>query len=527
MKVVTTSLLTAPAGTGKSYMVVYDLVTTFFPESAGVCWSNLPLGRVPDSHSTPPAFEGETFAYRIGQYCQEEHGMDAEAVTARIKLIPDDVLSAWRSGEYGPQDYFRDADLTGARIVVDECHNYCGVNSPKHVKTEWQQFCGELRHRGASIQFVTQSPLKLAKEVQAEAGLRQALVDAEQDRDPFLKITLAHWYELKAKLTGKYEACFVRIDLRDVDGKKTHRDHITRVKRDPAIFALYDSHAAPQAGGRAAGEAVHVREFERRNWPQLLWWFVKVNRFHFVRPAGYVVGALLLMLFWRPAFLFLQNRLARAAGATAAPTEPVDEVPESVSFDEFLSLQNQFDALVITADELNSKLSTAEQILRLNAAIVSLSPESCTLKDGRTYAIREKINGGDYDGRIIKEIDLRRRFVLLDSGERLYLSRPQDQAAAASTPGRSVPAQPTGPTLAPDFQTAFGTNNAFGGATAGFRSAPRSGLGDSVIGDSPRGFGGSFSNLRREPSASGGSHSQPGASSWHPVNENRQSPLPR
>ena len=120
-------------------------------------------------------------------------------------------------------------DLQNDLIVIDEAHNFCGRSHSREKKRLWMQFCGELRHRGHSaIQFVTQSPNKLAKEIIDECGKRQALIDAEEERDPFFKIPLAYWYELRAKLTGKYTSCFVRIDLRDIDGKKT-RNHVVRV----------------------------------------------------------------------------------------------------------------------------------------------------------------------------------------------------------------------------------------------------------------------------------------------------------
>jgi len=103
-----TQLLTAPAGTGKSYMVTHDLVNEFLPSASGRVFTNMPYGVVPEGHSHPPVYPGETFADRIGEYVSKKFGGDASEIAGRIELIPDDVLKSWmtdgRAGYSGPWD---------------------------------------------------------------------------------------------------------------------------------------------------------------------------------------------------------------------------------------------------------------------------------------------------------------------------------------------------------------------------------------------------------------------------------------
>ncbi|MEM1228385.1 MAG: zonular occludens toxin domain-containing protein [Planctomycetota bacterium] len=429
-----TTVLTAPAGTGKSYMTVNDIVYDFLPNGGGNLWCNLPLGAVPATHSTPPAFEGETFAERIGDFVAKGDADQAAAYAARIKMIDDEALSRWREKAVeGPWDYFRDVDLTGAWIVIDEAHNYASTQDPIEKKKHWQTFCGELRHRGARILFITQSPNKLARQIMDEAGLRQSLIDARTERDPFFGIPLYYWYELRAKAVGKYEAAFARRDHRDNDGKKTKVDHTEWVQRDPAIFALYDSFAAPQAGGQAAGADAALGEWEKRTWPSLLWWFLRCNFMEVMKPALY--GVIILVALWnfKPITQYVMTRLSNAAKA-GAPTagevrqslKPASEtptlasgaaVPPSISEEEL----RRVESLRRRNAELEARLVQAEEALRQRSAVVAITPEAVTFSDGRTYRTGQQIWGGPFDGRRIQEVDFDMRWVVLDDDRRLFL----------------------------------------------------------------------------------------------------------
>ncbi|MEM9364459.1 MAG: hypothetical protein AAGD07_00580 [Planctomycetota bacterium] len=485
MKAPTTTVLTAVAGAGKSYMATWEVVTEYLPYTTeGRIITNMPYGIVPESHSTPPAYEGETFADRIGEYVAKGHGGDAKAIAERVELIPADVLSAWRDGE-DPALWLAESDLTGCRIIIDEMHNYCGrKGTSAQCKKAWQVLCGELRHRGATALFITQSPHKLAKEILDEAGLRQALVNVEDMVDPFFGIANRYWYELRAKLSGRYSASFVRRDLRDVDGRKVKVENEIRVKREPAIFALYDSLAAPQKGGRAAGDAANVRMFEQLSWPRLLLWFIRINWLRMARPIAIAVALICCFIFWKPAFEAFQTHMARAAGVKPAKVEAKSaaaktktaELPtvalgraEPSESPELAESRRLALELQETVERMRADLEKAEGIIRKQSAIVAMMPDRIVLADGRAYKRSETIQGGDHDGRKVHAIDYRNGIARLDDDSRLFLRSGED--ARRSTFGGFVSPQPVPSQRSPHPNGTRQASHSEGGGPAAVGSA--------------------------------------------------------
>lgn len=400
----TSTLLTAPAGTGKSYLVTKEAVELLREESVTII-TNMPWGEVPETHSTPPAFDGETFVDRISEYI----GRD---VSHQIRLIPADVLKDWRDYKGGgPWIWLDDEDLSGCRVILDEAHNYAPRTGAQHKAREWQQFCGELRHRGASVLFVTQHPAKLAREIINECGIRFALVNCEAERDPFFGIELRYWYELRAKLTGSYVAAFAKIELRDIDGSKSKRSNVERFARDPEIFKLYDSFSAPQAGGHGA-TLEHVREFSRRGWVSLLWWFGSRNASRFVRPAFVSVAVVLLITKGHLVFgLLVDSFTSTVTPAQKDRSRPAIE--QTVSGGEKRD-RERFDFVEVVSPDPVLRMVTT------NFAIFD---------DGLRYTVGDKIKDGDSDAKVVK-IDYRERLVRLDSGRRYALGGVPDKPEA-------------------------------------------------------------------------------------------------
>jgi len=120
---------TGEAGSGKTYVrAARFLVDVFLPDSTGVHYSNFPLGLVPDNHSNPPAFEGESFVDRIAARLVKQ-GHELDEVKSRVHLIPKAELDLWEAGTSGPWNYFSDLPLTHAHIAIDEIHNYVGPDA--------------------------------------------------------------------------------------------------------------------------------------------------------------------------------------------------------------------------------------------------------------------------------------------------------------------------------------------------------------------------------------------------------------
>ena len=313
----TVLLTTGVAGSGKSYVrCARFLVDEFLPDTDGVHYSNFPV-----------------FPEKIAALIAPRLKVEPGAIIDRIKVIPDEALQTWISGESGPWDYFRDLDLQNTHIAIDEIHNFCGKNTKRKTRARWQSWLGEIRHRGATVEFISQSPQKIAREIEYEAGVRLSLINSADRRDPFFGVTLGDWYELRAKFfTGELEPRVWQVERRNVDGKwlvQSTKSFLIEAH----YFQFYDSYSAPHMGGRKASAPKY--EFEKRSRIGLLWWFSRRNWW----PIGSrsCVGVLLFLFFfgglgnWAfDRFLALFGALYR--GSRPQPTETVvrKKVPKRV-----------------------------------------------------------------------------------------------------------------------------------------------------------------------------------------------------
>lgn len=135
-------LIVGPPGSGKSYHRVRWIVDSFLPNRSGALYSNLPL----DADTIAEEFEGtET------------------KVEGRLCSIPREVLAEWARFEGGPWDYFADREdgtnpLDKAHVIFDECHVYLpkGAKSPAAWRKRWEDWLGTIRHRGCTVEFITQ-----------------------------------------------------------------------------------------------------------------------------------------------------------------------------------------------------------------------------------------------------------------------------------------------------------------------------------------------------------------------------------
>ena len=245
---------TGAPGTGKTYSrcarYLYDF---WLPERKGIHYSNFPV-------------KVEKFA--------EKYPDAAE----RIKTIPNEELDRWSRYESGPWEYFKELDLEGAHIAIDECHNFIkrtGEGCQKNA-TRWEQWLGEIRHRGCTVEFLSQDPHKVSKCIDIHAGVRIALINSEDRRDPWFGIPLGDWYELRAGISREYETVIWQIEERRINSKWVH-GHTERFTLKPFYFELYDSFNTPHSGGtKAAGQE---REYQKRSIAGLVSWFCRRNLF--------------------------------------------------------------------------------------------------------------------------------------------------------------------------------------------------------------------------------------------------------
>lgn len=236
---------TGVAGSGKTYVRCARFICDeLLPYSNKKLISNYPLYRE-----------------KIADFVAANFGMKRDEALERLESIPHEVLESWRLEKSGPWEYFKTRDIAGCHIAIDEIHNFCGKHQSKEHRRNWQLWLGEIRHRGATVEFLTQNPQKVAKEVDFECGLRYRIENCEAIRDPILGITCSDWYELRAAfITGKYIATIHQRESVNVDGKWVGSQEKNYVL-DPRYFELYDSFSTPVTGG--AKGASELRDFQK------------------------------------------------------------------------------------------------------------------------------------------------------------------------------------------------------------------------------------------------------------------------
>lgn len=442
------------SGSGKTLYACRLLLDDWLPRNDGVHYSNLPLGVVPENHSTPPEFPGQTFIDRIAGAALRRHGVPLEDTRRRVQLIPEVVLKAWAEGTSGPWDYFSAVDLNGAVLFIDEIHNYCGPGSSKAHVNKWLLFTGDLRHRGAQLVVMSQAEAKIPVELRREAGTRVEVWNAESDRDPFFRIQNADWYELIASVRGAYVSKYCVVERAGGStGRGKPRDWV-KYRVDPYFFQFYDSYSAPAQGGRK-GEA-QKREYQKRGKLSLLSWFVLKN----IDRIWWRVGVACLV-FWMLALGglgqmirgFLEASAGVAAGSMVSPNAgesasdssvaPADQ-GGGVSADGAL-VAGQVDTAIF--EELVTRVRTAEQerdaaLSQLTVAkadpstyCVFLDDSSAVFGDGVRYFVGELVRFGPFEGLRLAAVNVRYRYVLLSDGTQIRLGPPADPVGVSNLLG--------------------------------------------------------------------------------------------
>lgn len=201
----------------------------------------------------------------------DELEKDYPNASNRIEIISQDVLKSWRDGSSGPWDYFSDRDISGCHIAIDEIHNFCGKNTDNKIRKKWMMWLGELRHQGATCEFLTQSEAKCAKEILNEAEIRLEIINGENRLFPLLGYRMGDLYEFRAKFLGKYLCPSFCVEYVQAKGK-WHQQKETIFYRFPKYFKYYDSFSAPEHG-KALGNRGEKRPWEKYSWPGLFLWF--------------------------------------------------------------------------------------------------------------------------------------------------------------------------------------------------------------------------------------------------------------
>ena len=233
-------ITTGVPGCGKSYVrcarFLYD---SFLPDTNGVHYSNFPV----NVDTLCDTLERRRKINLFSRFFVR-HLPTAEDYKSRVKVIPEDVMRSWRDYTSGPWDYFKGLDLRYCHIALDEIHEICRRDMPEDIYSKWDEFLGTIRHRGCTIEGLTQDISLVSKCFVSRCSLRYELIPCEDLRDPFFKIPLGDWYQLKASFTGEYhKTVFLQEYMKQGNGRFKKTD-TRRFLIDPFYFDFYNSYSS-------------------------------------------------------------------------------------------------------------------------------------------------------------------------------------------------------------------------------------------------------------------------------------------
>jgi len=418
------TVTTGEAGSGKSYTRCAAFLSQhFLKESNGKHFSNFPLREVPSNHSHPPEYEGETFAERIAKYAARGNQDLEEEYKSRIVCIPQDVLEDWEAEKSGPWEFFKDHDLQDAHITIDEIHNFIGPESTGGHKKKWYQWIGELRHSGAQLEVISQNRGKIPIELRREAGFWIHCKNTETERDPFFRIELGDWYELKAMVTGSYKSCFIEEIRREVLGKEGKPIDKRLHTIDPVLFGLYDSYSAPQKSGKKG--TASQREFQKRSFAGLLLWFTTRNIGRII-PKLAIAGFFVWLLMGGSKTLFNWG-MGMASLKTEAKKEDVPtKAKDTAKSEEPPPTETKSTQPSPSPTKENNPQKITLAVPTVDLQVLAFIGNHCVLTDGQSYTLGETIIMPSGSARIVA-LSPKTRLVKLSNGATLRFGKPAIQ----------------------------------------------------------------------------------------------------
>lgn len=428
------TLTTAASGTGKSYRrCAHFLVTELLPQTKKRHISNFPI------QFEPWGENGEKRGL-LG-VCQARGVCSDEEILDRVELIPDSEMQRWKNEETGPWEYFGDRDISATHIAIDEAHNFCSSKAGKEHIKKWQAWLGEVRHMGATIEFISQHAQKMHLDIRREAILQITLEGADMHKDPFFGIGMSDWYNLKAKLTGKYTPCVWEIEMhqRPTETKWVPK----REKRfwfESDLFECYDSFSAPVDKGQKG--QLEQEPWERMSWPKLLAWFGLRN----LAPLGFRVGVIAAVVWLSIGgggqFLMVHAQsFMESAVAVSSPNETsrtqelstrtaadqqAGKAPEEILREKYPGYEivdnkrrkpPANNTPRVSAEDLKPDMDEAAALAE-DWVLGAVLPDAVTFRNGETYEVGETIDYGPYEGERIGRVDLRKRRLYLAGSDR-------------------------------------------------------------------------------------------------------------
>ena len=243
--------------------------------------------------------------------------------------------------------------------------------------------------------------------VEENANVRIHISKIAQDRDPMFKVTNGDWWTLFYGLFNReYKDISNQREMKkDENGKfDSKRSYDEKFFLRPEYFEVFKSNADTQTG-RAGGRESRLPHEYLSRW-QCVKYFV-------VKNAANVMTAPMMRVFWVVGSItcaaaitlyFITN--SYLWGSTPVPTKPKKEVSEVKEAEEEQP----------EAEEKESEAETVEQVKEPpKSEVVAMGDDEVIFESGLVFKVGEKIDDGQYKGKIIVGIDrAKRRFHLSD-----------------------------------------------------------------------------------------------------------------
>tara|TARA_B110001469_G_scaffold106925_1_gene106936 strand:+ start:1513 stop:2892 length:1380 start_codon:yes stop_codon:yes gene_type:complete len=447
-------LTTAPMGGYKSYSRgVSYVMDEFLPQQDGTLYTTIPLN----------LDEIVIEALKIG--------IDEETVRRRINVIDAETVNSWTNDGSisGPWDMDVEK-LKGAHLQFDEFHHYCPKTGEVERRRLWREWIAEIRHEHATIEFLTQDLDSIDDLLVKKIALRKELVNQETARDPYFKIPMGDWYELKGKICGFWSPCVWEIEYRKANRRWVETGYQRKIYPKARYYELYDSFSKPHRRQReesASSETTEtlevenpaknlkLKQFQKRNSVSLILWFLKRNFFTLSLRLSFLFTVFWICFFGGGQKLlgagmsYFENipnkisnveKIADSNLSEIIIEKDVQEIILSTNFSEgniidytladLRKLILDYQVLLLELDLLDDEIAVLKQTA---PTLQMIGSDYVVFSTGRIYYQDDKLLESGYYGKKITNISRKNNSVRLDDGTSIFINKLQiDQSRRSS-----------------------------------------------------------------------------------------------